>query len=159
MNKWKILTSVAESGWVYCHEWQLNVSQCCSGSWPPRWWRLCYCSQSFTCKWVTWFHKCVCTFLICINACLEDFTQTVPVATAEIKKWLVTVLPAEWRTLLLQKWPTFSVALLSQHCFFQRVKNCVSVVQQARDVRNNEVVAIKKMSYSGKQTNEVTDTF
>lgn len=29
--------------------------------------------------------------------------------------------------------------------------------QQARDVRNNEVVAIKKMSYSGKQTNEVTN--
>ncbi len=29
------------------------------------------------------------------------------------------------------------------------------VIQQARDVRNNEVVAIKKMSYSGKQTNEV----
>ena len=26
---------------------------------------------------------------------------------------------------------------------------------QARDIRNNEVVAIKKMSYSGKQTNEV----
>lgn len=34
--------------------------------------------------------------------------------------------------------------------------NCVCVVQQARDVSNNEVVAIKKMSYSGKQTNEVT---
>ncbi len=33
---------------------------------------------------------------------------------------------------------------------------CVCVIQQARDVRNNEVVAIKKMSYSGKQTNEVT---
>lgn len=29
------------------------------------------------------------------------------------------------------------------------------MLQQARDVRNNEVVAIKKMSYSGKQTNEV----
>lgn len=26
---------------------------------------------------------------------------------------------------------------------------------QARDIRNNEVVAIKKMSYSGKQSNEV----
>lgn len=26
---------------------------------------------------------------------------------------------------------------------------------QARDVRTNEVVAIKKMSYSGKQSNEV----
>ena len=35
---------------------------------------------------------------------------------------------------------------------------CVCVCgQQARDVRNNEVVAIKKMSYSGKQTNEVTN--
>lgn len=34
--------------------------------------------------------------------------------------------------------------------------DCVCVVQQARDVSNNEVVAIKKMSYSGKQTNEVT---
>ena len=32
----------------------------------------------------------------------------------------------------------------------------VCVCPQARDVRNNEVVAIKKMSYSGKQTNEVT---
>lgn len=28
-------------------------------------------------------------------------------------------------------------------------------VFQARDVRTNEVVAIKKMSYSGKQSNEV----
>ena len=28
-------------------------------------------------------------------------------------------------------------------------------VSQARDVRTNEVVAIKKMSYSGKQSNEV----
>lgn len=27
----------------------------------------------------------------------------------------------------------------------------------ARDVRSNEVVAIKKMSYSGKQSNEVSD--
>ena len=27
---------------------------------------------------------------------------------------------------------------------------------QARDVRTNEVVAIKKMSYSGKQSNEVS---
>ena len=33
----------------------------------------------------------------------------------------------------------------------------VTVALQARDVRNNEVVAIKKMSYSGKQTNEVTN--
>lgn len=29
---------------------------------------------------------------------------------------------------------------------------------QARDVRTNEVVAIKKMSYSGKQSNEVCRT-
>lgn len=29
------------------------------------------------------------------------------------------------------------------------------LVSQARDVRNSEVVAIKKMSYSGKQSNEV----
>lgn len=28
-------------------------------------------------------------------------------------------------------------------------------LSQARDVRTNEVVAIKKMSYSGKQSNEV----
>ena len=28
-------------------------------------------------------------------------------------------------------------------------------VSQARDVRTNEVVAIKKMSYNGKQSNEV----
>lgn len=32
----------------------------------------------------------------------------------------------------------------------------VSCVSQARDVRTNEVVAIKKMSYSGKQSNEVS---
>lgn len=31
-------------------------------------------------------------------------------------------------------------------------------VLQARDVRTNEVVAIKKMSYSGKQSNEVCRT-
>lgn len=31
----------------------------------------------------------------------------------------------------------------------------VLCVPQARDVRTNEVVAIKKMSYSGKQSNEV----
>lgn len=33
--------------------------------------------------------------------------------------------------------------------------NSVLLVSQARDVRTNEVVAIKKMSYSGKQSNEV----
>lgn len=31
-------------------------------------------------------------------------------------------------------------------------------ISQARDVRTNEVVAIKKMSYSGKQSNEVCRT-
>lgn len=37
------------------------------------------------------------------------------------------------------------------------VRDCLSrcCVRQARDVRNNEVVAIKKMSYNGKQTTEV----
>ena len=29
------------------------------------------------------------------------------------------------------------------------------VIPQAHDIRTNEVVAIKKMSYSGKQSNEV----
>lgn len=32
---------------------------------------------------------------------------------------------------------------------------CNEFIIQARDVRTNEVVAIKKMSYSGKQSNEV----
>lgn len=43
----------------------------------------------------------------------------------------------------------------SQHIWC-RSDVCVVVFHQARDVHNNEVVAIKKMSYSGKQTNEVT---
>jgi len=30
------------------------------------------------------------------------------------------------------------------------------VILQAHDIRTNEVVAIKKMSYSGKQSNEVS---
>lgn len=34
--------------------------------------------------------------------------------------------------------------------------NNVPCVFQAWDVRTNEVVAIKKMSYSGKQSNEVS---
>lgn len=48
---------------------------------------------------------------------------------------------------------TVARALCLNHQVFEAL---IVVVRQARDVRNNEVVAIKKMSYSGKQTNEVT---
>lgn len=39
----------------------------------------------------------------------------------------------------------------------KKLMGCVFLFQ-ARDVRTNEVVAIKKMSYSGKQSNEVCRT-
>lgn len=39
----------------------------------------------------------------------------------------------------------------------KELMDCVFLLQ-ARDVRTNEVVAIKKMSYSGKQSNEVCRT-
>ena len=37
--------------------------------------------------------------------------------------------------------------------------NLFFVFFKARDVRTNEVVAIKKMSYSGKQSTEVSEIF
>lgn len=40
-------------------------------------------------------------------------------------------------------------------CVHVRISHTVSL-SQARDIRTNEVVAIKKMSYSGKQSNEVS---
>lgn len=40
----------------------------------------------------------------------------------------------------------------------KKLMHCVFPLQ-ARDVRTNEVVAIKKMSYSGKQSNEVCRTY
>lgn len=40
----------------------------------------------------------------------------------------------------------------------EQLMDCVFLLQ-ARDVRTNEVVAIKKMSYSGKQSNEVCRTY
>lgn len=47
-------------------------------------------------------------------------------------------------------------------CELQLLDSCNSTDEfvlmfQARDVRTNEVVAIKKMSYSGKQSNEVCE--
>lgn len=39
----------------------------------------------------------------------------------------------------------------------KKLMGCIFLFQ-ARDVRTNEVVAIKKMSYSGKQSNEVCRT-
>lgn len=66
---------------------------------------------------------------------------------------MILTLLAQTRTLLLR---VMYRKLKVKHMF--RL-NCESTdglfVSQARDVRTNEVVAIKKMSYSGKQSNEV----
>lgn len=50
----------------------------------------------------------------------------------------------------------FGLYLTGNH-YLKKLMHHVFVLQ-ARDVRTNEVVAIKKMSYSGKQSNEVCRT-